>query len=466
MWNRTAVAGLIFFAVVGCRSPQAALQTLQHCDPCFSSAVVVTNQAVRTSETGSIEEYVQLGLARNPQIVASQHALEAIRHRIPQVLSLPDPMLNTNTFLSPVQTAAGEQAFSLGVSQKFTNVERRATKAAIVSEEIAAAEAALTQTQLEIAASIRTACYQLLFIRKSIEITNEDRESLEQISGVILRQYEVKKSVTQQDVLNVQTEQSKLENQLTALRQRERSYRARLARLLHVEPQSDLQIIDELEINNASLNVDELVAQALDSRPDLQSQLANIRRDRKKVRLAQLEEKPDFTVGLNWIATSSNGISPVANGDDALLLGIGFNLPFYKSRIRAGICEAESNRLASESRFASLQDQSVEEVFDLVAKLESTRDTLTLIQEDIIPKAERTLELSIDEYMTSSIQYVQLITNWRNVLRYRITEADLQSQYQQLLASLVRSVGQILPMQPATIVEPVTPPEFETNPGD
>jgi len=447
---------MLLISVSGCRSPQSALKTIQQSDSGFITPVSYTTESVGdTSETGTIEEYVQLGLSRNPRIQEARHRIEAIRHRIPQALSLPDPMINTNTHLAPVQTAAGEQAFSLGISQKFTNAERRATKAAIVSDEASAAEAALEQTQLEIAEDIRSACYQLLLIRKSIDITNEDRKSLEQIADVVLRQYEVKQSVTQQDVLNVQTEQSKIENQLTDLQQKARSYQARLARLLHISPQSDLQIIDQLGNNNPDLNVDELIARATQSRPDLQAQLANIRRDSKKVHLAKLEQKPDFTVGLNWIATSSNGISPVANGDDALLLGVGFNLPVYKSRIRAGICEARSNLLASESRLASLQDFASEEVFDLVAKLESTLDTLTLVQQDIIPKAERTLELSIDEYATGSIEYVQLIANWRSVLRYRITEANLQSQHQQLLASLAQSVGQLEPIGlDATISQP------------
>jgi len=462
MWKTTTAIGLILIVVSGCQSPQTVLQTLQRSDQCFTAPVSrIGETAETTSESGRIEEYVQLGLFRNPRIQEAQHRIDAIQHRVPQVLSLPDPMVNTNTHLAPVETAAGRQAFSLGVSQKFTNAERRSTRAAIVSDEAAAAEADLANAQLEIAESIRAACYQLLFIRKSIEITNDDRESLEQIAEVVLRQYEVKESVTQQDVLNVQTEQSKIENQITELKQKEKSFQARLARLLHVDPRSNLQISDQLGTSNANLNVDELIAQAVEARPDLQSQLAVIRRDRRKIQLAHLEEKPDFTVGLNWIATSSDGISPVANGDDALLLGIGFNLPVYKSRIRAGICEAQSNRLASESRLASLQNQASEEVFDLVAKLGSTRDTLTLIQEDIIPKAERTLDISIDEYATDSVTYIQLIANWRSVLRYRITEANLQSQFQQQLASLARSIGQLNPIQTEAVVTEIMQPDFE-----
>ena len=437
--------------LAGCRSTTGPLQSGVVCSSCFSNSVMTeSTAALQTMIDGdfSIEALVQLALQRNPQIRESQHKIEAKRHRVDQVMSLPDPMVNTTTYLEPVQTAAGEQSFALGVSQKFTDSQRRATRAAIIREEIIAAEADFASVQLEIAEKTRSACYQLMFTRQAIEISREDMASLEQIAEVIRRQYEIRKSVTQQDVLNVQVEQSIIENRIVDLQQKEKSYQARLARLLHLDPDSEFQISDELIAYPSPFDLESLIAQAIQNRPDLQGQLARLGSDCKKVQLAHLERRPDFTVGLNWIATSSDGISPVANGDDSFLLGVGFNLPIYKARIRAGVCEAQANRRASESRFASLQANVAEEVFDLVAKLESTGETLTLIQQDIIPKLIRTLDLSIDKYSTGEIDYAQLIANWRSVLRYRITESNLQSQYNQQLALLARSVGQIQPVAP------------------
>ena len=422
------------------------MHRLEQSSPGFSTSIQPALVTPPAQEAGSIENYVQLGLARNPAVAEARHRIESLRHRIPQELSLPDPRVNTTTHLSPVETAAGRQAFALGVSQKFVNSQRLATKAAIALEDVRAAEQELNVVQLEVAEKIRVACYQLLYIRSAIELTLEDVESLEQIGEVVLRQYEVKQSVSQQDVLNVQIEQSKVENQLVGLRQKEHSFQARLARLVHLRPGSELQINDELSLAWGPLDVDTLIAQAIATRPELAAQIANIRRERKKVHLANLQNIPDFTVGLNWIATSSDGVSPVANGDDALLLGIGFNLPVRKTRIRAAICEANASSLASESRLEILQDEVAEDVFDLVARADGTAETLQLLQEDIIPKSERSLELSIDEYANGDVKYVQLIENWRSLLKYRITVARLISEYNQTIASLVRSTGEQTPV--------------------
>ena len=175
----------------------------------------------------------------------------------------------------------------------------------------------------------------------------------------------------------------------------------------------------------------------------------------KKIRLAELENRPDVTIGLNWIATSNRGISPVANGEDAVLLGVGFNLPIFQDRIRAGILEARASQRVNESKLDSLRDEIAEEVYVLVDKLESLKQMLGLMQNEIIPKASRTLELSIAEYATGSADYVQLIENWRNVLRFRLSEAGFQSQYNQAFVSLVRAVGQLdLTVEDSAAIEP------------
>lgn len=96
--------------------------------------------------------------------------------------------------------------------------------------------------------------------------------------------------------------------------QKELSYQSRLARLLNADPRQSFPIDDALTAGEPNFDIDQLIAQALEMRPDLQAQFATLRRQQKNVCLARLESRPDFTVGLTWIATSNSGISPVTNG--------------------------------------------------------------------------------------------------------------------------------------------------------
>lgn len=454
----------------GCRSPQESLRATSELASVRQSLpdIAVVSPAHAPAIT-SIEELVRLGLTHNPQIRASRLRIQALRQRIPQELSLPDPMVNTTTHLSPVETAAGRQSFAVGVSQKFVSVDRRATKAAMAQDEVRAQEANHERIRNELSERIRLAAFRLLAIRETIRITNEDILSLEQIEEVVLRQYEVKQDVTQRDVLNVQIERSKVENQLTELQQKEQLFSAQLARLIHQPPGIKFDFTETLDDIDHQCDVETMTIVALNSRPELRAQLARIQRDRHEICLANLQNRPDVTVGLNWIATSSSGISPVANGDDALLLGLGFNLPVRKNRIRAATCQAQHNAAASMAELESLKDQIAQEVFESAIQLDSSGSTLALLRDDIIPKAERTLELSIEEYANGKLQYTQLIDNWRAVLRYRIALVNLRSQRMRLLATLDRQIGQMHPSRPAraakSLPEP-SPLEAKSSPNE
>ncbi len=453
MFRITTSLLLVSLLLSGCRStqPTASITSISSRSDCVEQTTdVYVDQRQRLDGPHTIGEYVEIGLSQSPVIAEATHRLEATRNRRPQASSLPDPMLNTSTYLAPVQTAAGEQDLAIGISQKFTNKSRLATQTAIVDNEISSAESRLNNVIIQVADDIRQVCYQIVQLQQIIEITKQDIESLNLIARVVEQQYSVKKTVTQQDVLNVRKEQSDVENKLTDMDNKLRLYRLRLARLLHVDANSSLILVEAEALDPGVLSADQLLEYAMDSRPDLQAQLSVIQQDQNRIALAELQHVPDVTVGLNWIATSSSGISPVANGDDAVLLGVGFNLPIRKSRICAAVSEARANSLASMNRLEILKDAAAEEVFGLVDKIESTQQMLILMREDIIPNSERIFDLSLDKYANGDIRFVQLIENWRSLNKSRMAEKTLSGELSRAYSALNRSVGSLdsIPAQP------------------
>ena len=80
---------------------------------------------------------------------------------------------------------------------------------------------------------------------------------------------------------------------------------------------------------------------------------------------------------------------------------------------------------------------------DLFAQAQSQQDLLTLFSEDILPKARQTLEVSSRAYNTGEVDFLQLIDNWRQLLRYEISYRRLEASLRQTLAELERVVGGI-----------------------
>ena len=284
------------------------------------------------------------------------------------------------------------------------------------------------------------AYYELYFIQQAIRITQDNHKLLRDFVRIADSKYQTGKA-NQQDVLRAQVEVSNLDNQLIRLRQQLDSSQAKLARLLHVSPDTPVRALDQPPQEQIPQDLQRLYQQAIAGRPELHAQLAAIQRDRRNVDLARLEYYPDLTAGVTWIGTSAAGLSPVANGDDPLLLAFSVNLPIYHQRLDAGVREAESRVVASARQYDSLRDRTAESVKDLYTQATSQYELVKLFRDDILPKSEQTLEVSQAAYQVGDVDFLQLIDNWQQLLRFQIAYHRLESQLQQTLAMLERMIG-------------------------
>jgi outer membrane protein TolC len=398
-----------------------------------------------------VEDYIRTALMQNPEIQAARKRVEAAAYRVPAAASLQDPMLNLTVQPEPVQTAAGQQDLILGVNQKVPWRGKLDARAAVEESRANAARAQLAATELETVEKVKRAYYELYFIQQSIEIAEDEQQLLEEIRNVANTRYATGRA-NQQDVLRADLEISNLENELIRLRQQLASAQARLARLLHVAPQTRLLAVEELPSEEVPDNLERLQRLAVAARPELHAQLALLERDRQAADLARLDYKPDVTLGVSWIDVSSAGISPVANGEDAVLLTAGVNLPIYRKRLDASVRSAEAKAVATARQYDSLRDATLEEVTDLFAQVRSQQELLALFREDILPKARQTLQVSSQAYNVGEVDFLQLIDNWRQLLRYEISHRRLQASLRQTLATLESVVGGFLDEVPQATV--------------
>ncbi len=410
-------------------------------DQAPNSALAAAPVAAAYSGAHSVEEYLQLGLTQNPEIQEARLMVESLANRVPQAASLADPTLGMTAYPSPVQTAAGEQEFALSMSQAIPWRGKLATRAAVAEQDVVAARARLAAVELKVSEQIKNSYFQLYFLQQAILIVENDKAQLELIGSVVEQMYMVKREVTQQDVLQVQVAVSRLDSELVVFKQQRESAQAKLARLIHVAPETRPAALDRLPPEQTVVDIQQLYDLALQSRPELHAQLATVEKDRRSASLAQLANFPDMKFGFNWIATSATGISPGANGDDAFMLTLGMNLPVYKKRIDAGVREAQTRALSNARKYDRLKDETMEGVADLFAKIKSQQDNLELFRNDIIPKQKLTLDQSIDDYQVGKVDFLQMIENWRQLLRFHIAEKRFETDLQQTLASLARLTG-------------------------
>ncbi len=439
----------VVFTTTGCRGPRqirtsdyaGAVNQVAYSVASSASAVEAVPPASPDLEGPQpVDVYIRYALSQNPDIEAARKRVDAAAYRVPQAASLRDPMFGVTAFPEPVQTAAGQQEVALTASQQLPWFGKLGTRAAAAEADTNVARAQLAAVELGVIEQVKQAYYELYFIQKAIRITEDNRKLLLDFVRVAEIKYRAG-TASQQDVLRAQVELSNLDSQLIRLRQRIDSSQAKLARLLHVSPDTPVRALEQPPQEQIPQDLERLYRQAISGRPELHAQLAAVQRDHRKVDLARLQYYPDLTAGVTWIGTSAAGLSPVANGEDPLLLGFSVNVPIYRKRLDAGVREAESRVVASTRQYDSLRDRTAESVKDLYAQATSQYDLVKLFRDDIIPKSQQTLEVSQAAYQVGDVDFLQLIDNWQQLLRFRIAYHRLESQLQQTLARLERVVG-------------------------
>ncbi|MEK6237403.1 MAG: TolC family protein, partial [Planctomycetales bacterium] len=224
-----------------------------------------------------VEEYIQHALGQNPDIQAARKRMEAFAHQVPVAASLQDPMLGMTFFPEPVQTAAGQQEFALAAKQKFPLGGKLSARAELVESQTNAARAQLAAIELATIAKVKRAYYELYFIQQAIAVTEADQKLLGEIRDVANTRYKTAQT-SQQDLLRAELEISNVEKELIQLRQRLESAQARLARVLHISPQTQVRAFNQLKSEQVPRDLEWLQRQAVAARPELHAQLAALER--------------------------------------------------------------------------------------------------------------------------------------------------------------------------------------------
>lgn len=391
-----------------------------------------------------VEDYITIALGQNAGIQAARSRVQAAANRVPQAASLADPMLSVTGwpfYPNVLQTAGGRMTAQTMVAQQVPWMGKLRNRADAAEAEVNAARADLAAVELQVIEAVKRAYYQLHFVEQSIRITEQNRSLLADILEIADSRF-VNNQTSYQDVLRLRAELAGVDGDLVRLGEERASARAELARLLHVSPETPFETLDELASEEVPRDLARLYEVAVAARPELHVMLARIERDQRLVELAHLEYRPDFTFSVGWgEMTTNRAIAPSADGADSITTGMSVNLPIYQKRLDAGVREAEAQAVASAREYDELRDETLREVKSLFAQAESQRELVRLFRESIIPDTRQALDVSIREYQVGLTEFVQMIDNWRDLLRQQIMHQRLEAQLRQTLASLARVVG-------------------------
>jgi outer membrane protein TolC len=220
---------------------------------------------------------------------------------------------------------------------------------------------------------------------------------------------------------------------------------ADLAKILSTSPESNLTTADALDLPAVPEQLDRLYQAALISRPELQERLQTIARDERLVELARLNYYPDVTVGVVWFdVVANNSLSKTANGENAVGIALGVNLPIWQRKLQAGVREAQNRTARSARLYQSSRDETLRLIRRLTVQAHSQEQQVELYRKELVPSAEEALRIAHEGHKAETVNPVRVVDNWLQLMTLRLQLARLEASLGQTLASLERVVGEQL----------------------
>ncbi len=385
----------------------------------------------------SLDELVNQALQRNPGVQSALLQVQAMRRRVPQAKSLPDPTISVGWMgnITPfsVQHDDPSSYRAVGAMQEIPYPGKLKLRGEIADREAEAAWWDYEAARRKVVADVKSAYYDYFAAFKAVEITKKDKDLLQKLSSIAEAQYRVGKGV-QQDVLKSQTEISVLEQRLTVLEQQKKTAVARLNTLMLRDPEAPLARPEEIQAAGLVHSLDELYALARERDTGLQQEQRLIERNQYAVNLAHKDYRPDFSVAYMYQnrpdLTDMHGFTFSAN------------IPiFYKTKQREALRE-QTELLASSER--SKENRQTELLFGvkqqyLLAK--SSEQLLKLYSQAVVPQSSLALESSMASYQVGKVDLLTVLANFTTVLDYEVSYYRELANYQMALTQLEPLVG-------------------------
>jgi outer membrane protein TolC len=376
---------------------------------------------------------VDLAVRSSAQLKSMRARWDAMLERPAQARALPNPMF---TYGGMDMASGGhwpdtsEKRFM--VQQEFPWFGKRGLREGIAVKDAEVMQRELESMTREVVMMVKESYFDLYAVQRVIAITREEE-------AVIRRMEKVAETLhatggrAQVDVLKAQAEITMLKQKLLELQVQETTLKAKLNTLFNRRADEPLgPAVTPPETGDAG-NVGALFALAAANRPEVHAAQAQLERYELERKLMAKESVPDYRLGMEY--------RDVGASDDMVMFTVSVDLPVWRSKVRAGVREAEKMRASSEAAREAAERQSALDVQDASFKLQTARRTLDLYRTELIPQAESRFSASEAGYRTGKADFMDLLESERFLLGAKVMAAMAEGTLGMQAARLERAVG-------------------------
>ena len=377
----------------------------------------------------SLADVIRIAGERRDEIQAARARTRASEARPAIVSSLQDPM--TSFSLDHLPFMLGGADASVVVEQQFPLSGIRGHRRASALAEVDRFRAEANRTALDVGMEAATAYLMLQERRRTAALVTEQIAFARDIVSAANARY-ASGTAPQSDALRAEVEVARLEAIALALVGEVRVAEAMLNTSLAIDTDQPVPELASPPFTRA-VPAWPAIKAALTSRPELAAGRAGISRAEAEIQVMQDMFRPMATIRTGPSYTMAEG-----GGWMAML---GLSVPIWRSRLHAGVAEAQAMRSMAEADLRAMTRMIDGEAAVAVGQLQAARDRQVALNSDVLPRARMAIEPAVASYASGQLPLVSVI---EAIQALWLVQADLIEADTQLglaWARLGRAIG-------------------------
>ncbi len=369
----------------------------------FSSLSPACSQEPVASQAWTLEQCLQYGLNRHPQLRVAESNVSAEKARLLQTSSAYDPKLDlrANWRHSKVETASGRNIVdattdstseSVSASKLLFDAGQTSLQKKAAGESLAAAKARRDSTLTELAADIKAAFFRAQQATELLKVREETLEGYERHLEKVESFVEVGTRAPF-DITRAQVDVANARVELISARSNLKVALAGLARAVGLSETIDIARYEDFRQPNGLIaDKDELLNEAM-SRPDLKAAGFQVKAADLRLKEARLGRSPSVSASADY--QWSGTVSPL---DRQWGMGVSMSWPVFDGAITRA--QIDSARSTLENNAAALENSKLAVSAELENSITGLTDALERLQATtvLVQQASESLHLAEGRY--------------------------------------------------------------------
>jgi cobalt-zinc-cadmium efflux system outer membrane protein len=414
-----------------------------------TGAVADASTAAPQARPVGFDELRQLALERNAELLAVRQEIAVARGLLTQGQLRPNPGLDVMLESGRPLGSPGERTFEVSYAHTFELGGKRDRRIEVGRIGVEMAELEVADRERMLTVEIRTRYADALAAARNLATLAQVAELNDQGYRVVERRVTegeapaVERSLMQSELGRVKADR------LMAAATTERTLSE--IKLSAGLPMSEaIRLGGDLSVPPVLGSLDELIARALESRPDLNASRQQRLRGESAVRLSQAERTPNV-IGLarytqsdthfNALGLSNSGqLIPLRDTDHTLTFGISIPLQLFNRN--QGTIAAEQAQLEASRHRQDFAEQRVRvEVAAAYTRYVAARQAQEIFDQEVVRQAQQSVRTFRTSYELGELPLLDLIQEQRRLIEIEKAYTDILKEHYVARAALEAAVG-------------------------